>query len=162
MPLSNYNTLLAGLICIVYLCIGPGLILLNQHILKALNFPFPMFLSGLGVLASGVLAQIVVKLGLVNLERQESVQGVLEDTSSLFILRLTTLIHHYYALIGVLWFKRVLPVGLAHAATLAFGNAVYLYLNVGFIQMLKSFTPVIIMLTGIQYTVDVSFVAVFS
>ena len=38
--------------------------------------------------------------------------------------------------------------GLAHASTLAFGNAVYLYLNVGFIQMLKSFTPVIIMLTG--------------
>ena len=74
-PLSKHNTILAGLICIVYLCIGPGLILLNQHILKALNFPYPMFLSGLGVLASGILAQLVVKLGLVNLERQESVQG---------------------------------------------------------------------------------------
>lgn len=123
MALSRNNTLLAGLICIVYLLIGPGLILLNQHILKALNFPYPMFLSGLGVLASGVLAQLVVKLGFVKLERQESVQGLL-------------------------WYKRVLPVGLAHASTLAFGNAVYLYLNVGFIQMLKSFTPVIIMLTG--------------
>lgn len=121
--LSKHNTLLAVLICIVYLCIGPGLILLNQHILKALNFPYPMFLSGLGVLASGILAQVVVTLGVVKLERQESVQGLL-------------------------WYKRVLPVGLAHASTLAFGNAVYLYLNVGFIQMLKSFTPVIIMFTG--------------
>ena len=75
MPMSKNNAFLAGLICIVYLCIGPGLILLNQHILKALNFPFPMFLSGLGVLASGILAQIVVNLGFVKLERQESVQG---------------------------------------------------------------------------------------
>ena len=74
--MTKNNAFLAGLICIVYLCIGPGLILLNQHILKALNFPFPMFLSGLGVLASGILAQIVVKLGFVKLERQESVQGM--------------------------------------------------------------------------------------
>lgn len=41
-----------------------------------------------------------------------------------------------------------MPVGLAHASTLAFGNAVYLLLNVGLIQMLKSFTPVIIMITA--------------
>jgi hypothetical protein len=36
---------------------------------------------------------------------------------------------------GYLWYKRVLPVGLAHATTLALGNAVYLYLQVGFIQV---------------------------
>jgi hypothetical protein len=36
---------------------------------------------------------------------------------------------------GVLWYKRVLPVGLAYAGTLAFGNTVYLFLNVGFIQV---------------------------
>ena len=34
------------------------------------------------------------------------------------------------------------------SGTLAFGNSVYLLLNVGFIQMLKSFTPVIIMITA--------------
>jgi hypothetical protein len=49
---------------------------------------------------------------------------------------------------GILWYKRVLPVGLSFALTLTFGNMVYLYLDVGFIQMLKSFTPVIIMATG--------------
>lgn len=82
-----------------------------------------MFLSGLGVLFSGIVAQIVVRLGFVNLQRKEAVEGAL-------------------------WYKRVLPVGLAHAGTLAFGNTVYLLLNVGFIQMLKSFTPVIIMITA--------------
>jgi hypothetical protein len=82
-----------------------------------------MFLSGLGVLVSGLVAQILVRSGYVSLQRKEAVEGVL-------------------------WYKRVLPVGLAHAGTLAFGNTVYLLLNVGFIQMLKSFTPVIIMITA--------------
>ena len=43
-------------------------------------------------------------------------------------------------------YRRVLPVGLAHALSLSTGNAIYLLLNVGFIQMLKSFTPVIVMM----------------
>lgn len=50
--------------------------------------------------------------------------------------------------LGWLWYRRVLPVGFAHASTLALGNAVYLLLNVGFIQMLKAFTPVMILLVG--------------
>lgn len=103
--------------------IGPALILLNKFILHNLDFPYPMFLSGLGVLFSGIVAQLIVRFGFVTLNRKEAVEGVL-------------------------WYKRVLPVGLAHAGTLAFGNTVYLLLNVGFIQMLKSFTPVIIMLTA--------------
>lgn len=46
--------------------VGPALILLNQYILKSLNFPYPMFLSGLGVAASGFVAQILVKTGCNN------------------------------------------------------------------------------------------------
>lgn len=82
-----------------------------------------MFLSGLGVSASAVTAKILVDTKQVVLTKKDEVSGAL-------------------------WYKRVLPVGLAHAATLAFGNAVYLYLNIGFIQMLKSFTPVILLLTS--------------
>lgn len=103
--------------------VGPALILLNQHILKGLHFPYPMFLSGLGVAASGLVAQIIVRLGFVQLTKKEHIEGHL-------------------------WYYRVLPVGMAHASTLAFGNTVYLFLNVGFIQMLKSFTPVIIIMTS--------------
>ena len=110
-------------LCVFYMFIGPGLILLNKYILSSLDFPYPMFLSGLGVLVSGLVAQLIVRMGYVVLQRKEQVEGML-------------------------WYKRVLPVGLAHAGTLAFGNIVYLFLSVGFIQMLKSFTPVIILLTG--------------
>jgi hypothetical protein len=109
--------------CTLYMFLGPGLILLNKYILKDVKFPYPMFLSGLGVAVSALVARVVVSLGFVQLHRKEAVEGSL-------------------------WFRRVLPVGLAHAATLAFGNTVYLLLNVGFIQMLKSFTPVIILMTS--------------
>ena len=75
------------------------MILLNKFILHNLDFPFPMFLSGLGVLVSGVVARVIVALGVVPLQRKEAVEGAL-------------------------WYRRVLPVGLAHAGTLAFGNTV--------------------------------------
>lgn len=117
-------------ICIAFMFIGPALILVNQYILKGLNFPYPMFLSGLGVLASALTAQVLVRLGYVQLQRKEAIEGML-------------------------WYKRVLPVGFTHACTLAFGNTVYLYMNVGFIQMLKSFTPVILMITGYVANIDI-------
>ncbi len=110
--------------------IGPTLIILNKYILYELHFPYPMFLSGLGVLFSGVTAHILVNSGVVKLQKKETVEGIF-------------------------WYKRVLPVGLAYAGTLALGNIVYLLLDVGLIQMLKSFVPVIIMTTsylaGIEY-----------
>jgi hypothetical protein len=48
--------------CGIYMMIGPALILLNKYILSSLDFPYPMFLSGLGVACSGVFAHILVRL----------------------------------------------------------------------------------------------------
>jgi hypothetical protein len=42
--------------------VGPSLIMVNQHILKG-GFPYPMFLSGLGVLATGIAARVLIFLG---------------------------------------------------------------------------------------------------
>jgi len=49
-----------------------------------------MFLSGLGVAVSAIVARLLVMFGVVTLQRREEVAGSL-------------------------WYKRVLPVGLAHA-----------------------------------------------
>lgn len=116
-------------ICTVYVVVGLGLIILNQYILKDLHFPYPMFLSGLGVLASAIFSRILVRIGYAKITKRDAVEGIL-------------------------WYQRVLPVGLASAGTLAFGNMVYLYLDVGFIQMLKSFTPVVIILFGYLANVE--------
>ena len=64
------------IICSFFMLVGPALILLNQYILKSLNFPYPMFLSGLGVAASGFVAQIMVHTGYVTLQRKDAVEGV--------------------------------------------------------------------------------------
>jgi hypothetical protein len=117
-------------ICVAYVSVGLALILLNQYILKELNFPYPMFLSGLGVLASAIFAKILVRSGYARLSKKEEVEGML-------------------------WYQRVLPVGFASAATLALGNMVYLLLDVGFIQMLKSFTPVVIIFFGYITGIDI-------
>jgi drug/metabolite transporter (DMT)-like permease len=128
--MSFSNPIVGVLLCTIYMFLGPALIMINQYILKSLHFPYPMFLSGLGVLSSGLLAKALVYFKIVKLQRLDAVEGVL-------------------------WYKRVLPVGLSGAMTLSFGNMVYLYLDVGFIQMLKSFTPVIIMITGYLARIDV-------
>lgn len=117
-------------ICIVYIFVGLALIMLNRYILRTLNFPYPIFLSGLGILLSGVTAQLMVRIGYVTLQRTEAVEGIM-------------------------WYKRVLPVGFAHACTLSLGNMVYLILDVGFIQMLKSFTPVVIMISAFAAGIEV-------
>ena len=116
-------------ICALYVVVGLGLIILNQYILKDLHFPYPMFLSGLGVLSSALFARVLIRLGYASNSRREAVEGIL-------------------------WYQRVLPVGLASAGTFAFGNMVYLYLDVGFIQMLKSFTPVVIILFAYLASVE--------
>lgn len=116
-------------LCSLFMIVGPALILLNKHIMTVLHFPYPLFLSGLGIAFSSLVASFIVHSGYVKLERREEVAG------SLF-------------------YRRVLPVGVAYAGTLATGNMVYLLLDVGLIQMLKSFTPVVVMgllfLTGIE------------
>ena len=118
--LSTLSIMSTILSCLAYIFIGPSLILLNKYILDELNFPFPIFLSCLGVVCSALVARIIIYLGFINIEKKDAVSGKL-------------------------WYRRVLPVGLAHALSLSTGNAVYLLLNVGLIQMLKSFTPVIVM-----------------
>ena len=46
------HVLKTTILCMVFMLVGPALILLNKHIMQQLSFPYPMFLSGLGVLTS--------------------------------------------------------------------------------------------------------------
>jgi hypothetical protein len=116
-------SLKAVFLCVLFLVSGPSLIFLNKYILSELKFNYPIFLSALGVTFSGLLSHVLVYFNFATLQCADQVKGRF-------------------------WYTRVLPVGVAYAGTLAFGNTVYLMLDVGFIQMLKSFTPVVLMITG--------------
>lgn len=110
---------IAVLASVTWMSVSSGLILLNKDLLSN-GFPYPMALSGLGMSFSGVASFVCCKvLKIVDAQRKVSLS--------------------FFA-------KKILPVGLFMALTLHFGNLVYLYLTVSFIQMLKAFTPIITML----------------
>jgi len=110
------------LYCLLYLLVGPALILVNKSILKDVGFHFPMMVSGIGQLSSAVGATIIIR-----------------------VLKLQSLTCSHL----VTWsfyLRNMMLVGAATAASLCFGNAGYLFLTVSFVQILKAFTPVFVVL----------------
>ncbi len=74
-------------ICSIFMLVGPSLIMVNQHILKN-GFPYPMFLSGLGVLATGFAARILIFFGKY---LHSSLQSpICSHTLALFLLQVMT------------------------------------------------------------------------
>lgn len=106
-----------------FMIVGPALMMLNKYILQDLHFDHPMSLCSFGVVSSAIVAHLVVACGLGRV-REESMQ----------------------LMAGGAWFKIAMPIGLMKAMTMSSGNAVYMYLSFGFIQMLKAFTPLIVLL----------------
>lgn len=107
--------------CSLFMFIGPSLAMLNKHIMQDLKFGYPLSVSLLGLSSSAVFSRIWVGLGL----------AVVRDESREVVA-------------GCKWFRTALPIGFLWALTLSTGNAVYMHLGVGFIQMLKAFTPTIV------------------
>lgn len=117
------------LLCSAFMVIGPSLILLNKYILRDLEFNYPMFLSSLGLVSSALFAYAFVKLNISKLEHSDKIDQRF-------------------------WLRNILPVAVCSAATLALGNAAYLYLTVSFIQMLKAFSPVLVLFIAVSFRVD--------
>merc|ERR1719265_753309 len=105
----------------LFMVCGPALILLNKHVMQGLAFNYPLTLGGIGVVASAIVSHIAIFFGFARISEKSA------DATR-----------------GLKWFKVALPIGFLKALTLGTGNAVYMYLGVGFIQMLKAFTPTIV------------------
>lgn len=110
--------------CTLYMVIGPTLILLNKHIMRDLKFNFPMTLSGMGLLSSSIISRTIIDLGYFEKAHKPDWN---------------------------FWMRSIFPIGFCLALTLNFGNRVYLYLGVSLIQMLKAFTPVMVLCIGIMF-----------
>lgn len=93
------------------------LILLNNHILHGLSFPYPIALSAFGVTFSAVVCRLLIISGLVPLARSEPTRS-----RRFFVLN-------------------TLPLAALAALTLALGNSAYIYLTVATCQILKALTP---------------------
>jgi hypothetical protein len=109
-----------------FFLVGPLLVLTNRHIYKEVGFKYPATVSSLGVICTAIFVHVGVAVEIFKLKRSVATS---------------------------FWATKLLPVGACQAATLATGNAAYVFLGVSFIQMLKAGTPVIIM--GILYATGV-------
>jgi len=109
--------------CLAFMIAGPALMMLNKHIMDDLQFHYPIAICSLGLVSSSLVSFFVVHLGLGEV-REESRKVVA----------------------GIAWFQVAMPIGVLKALTMSMGNAVYLHLSFGFIQMLKAFTPLIVLL----------------
>ena len=106
--------------CVVYLLVGPALILVNKKIMRDVGFGYPMMVSGIGQLSSAICSAIAIKVLKV-----QPLTCVAQVTWPFYL-------------------RNMMVVGGATAASLCFGNAGYLYLTVSFVQILKAFTPVFV------------------
>eukprot|EP01061_Rhynchopus_euleeides_P021507 TRINITY_DN3508_c0_g5_i1.p1 TRINITY_DN3508_c0_g5~~TRINITY_DN3508_c0_g5_i1.p1 ORF type:complete len:359 (+),score=112.33 TRINITY_DN3508_c0_g5_i1:64-1140(+) len=128
--------LTAFLKCAAYLSVGPTLIVLNKSILEAKDidgkgFRYPVTLSSLGQIFIAITTYLAVRM------KKATISDEAQD----------------YVNNGGGW-KGCVAVGVFKAMTLSFGNIVYLHLNMGYIQMLKAFSPVLMLfllfITGVE------------
>ena len=116
---SLERVLLIPVSILIYMSSSSWVIVANQQLIKEVGFPFPVLLSAFGAFSSATVAHISVYADVVSI-RKETLE---------------------YAT-GKNWRQNVLPVALCQAATLALGNASYLYFGLGMVQMLKAGTPI--------------------
>ncbi|CAD7700495.1 unnamed protein product [Ostreobium quekettii] len=105
-----------------WMVVSSGLILLNKHLMVKDGFKYPMALSGMGMVFSAIASFLACR-----------------------VFKVVTLKAATNAVTTKYFLTHIMPVGFFMAATLHFGNLVYLHLTVAFIQMLKSVTPVMTM-----------------
>ena len=103
-----------AVLCSLYMGCGPTLIVLNKTIMHDHGFPYPMALSALGLVGSTVVAYVAVAMGWGEI-RKKNIDAVS----------------------GLQFWRKIVPIGATYAITLGCGNAAYLYLDVGFVQMMK-------------------------
>ena len=85
--------------CLIYLLVGPALILVNKQLLKDAGFGYPMMVSGLGQAASAIGAFVSIRLlGVQPLQHEQSMSWTF-------------------------YLQNMMVVGGATAASLCFGNA---------------------------------------
>jgi len=144
----------AVLVCSAYAIVGPSLVLVNNHILKSFNFPFPLFLSALGLVTTSCVCVFIIHvlpwLRVKSLGRPSPAPRLpVPSPDRLSSPRLSTDgsdrgdsrwpggINFRF------WVRNMIPIGAAQGLTFASTNAAYMYLTITFTQMLAAFTPTV-------------------
>ncbi|KAI9507579.1 triose-phosphate transporter family-domain-containing protein [Russula earlei] len=121
-PAKPKPKLTASMIIPVWIVLSSSVIIYNNYLYNTLNFKYPVFLVTFHLGFAAIGTRI--------LERTTHLLDGAKDvhlTKDMFV-------------------RSILPIGLLFSASLILSNTAYLYLSVAYIQMLKAFTPVAILL----------------
>ena len=116
---SGADACVTAVVCVVYMLVGPLLILCNKYLLSRGGFPHPLLLTTLMQLSSSVV--------------------------SFALVRVLKVVPQHYDFPWLFYVRNIAALGLASAVTLCLGNSSYLYLSMAFIEILKGFAPVVTM-----------------
>ncbi|KAI0034426.1 TPT-domain-containing protein [Vararia minispora EC-137] len=119
----------ATIIIPIWIAISSAVIIYNNYIYNTLNFKFPVFLVTFHLTFAAIGTRI--------LQRTTNLLDGVKDVP----------------MTKDLFFRSILPIGLLFSASLILSNTAYLYLSVAYIQMLKAFVPVAILLVSWTFRV---------
>jgi drug/metabolite transporter (DMT)-like permease len=105
-------------------------IIFNKWLLDTAGFRYPVILTCWHLVFATVATQLLAR------------------TTSLLDGR------HKVRMTGRIYLRAVVPIGVLYSGSLVFSNMTYLYLNVAFIQMLKSAAPVAVLFTSWIWRVE--------
>lgn len=113
------------------------LILFNKAILSQYDFPYPMFLTFWHMLFGTICTQILARTTdmLPGVKAQKVDRGIL--------------------------IKKFFPIAFLYSISLICANRAYLYLSVSYIQMLKAFTPVCVLIASVLTGLEKAYVTEF-
>lgn len=109
---------------IVWISLSSSVILFNKWILSTLNFHYPILLTSWHLVFATFMTQVMAR------------------TTTLLDGRKTV------KMTGRVYLRAIVPIGIFFSLSLICGNLTYLYLSVSFIQMIKAFTPVAVLIAG--------------
>ncbi|GAA5882790.1 hypothetical protein JCM3774_006092 [Rhodotorula dairenensis] len=118
----------------IWILLSSSVILMNAWVLGSdegdLNFPYPIFLTTTHLVYATIAARLMRRF-------THLIDGV--DNIDMTWDR---------------WYKNIVPIGALFSGSLIFSNFAYLTLSVSFIQMLKAFTAVAVLLMSVAMGLD--------
>jgi len=120
----------AAMVIPIWMFLSSSVILYNNYLYNTLDFPFPVFTVTWHLIFAAIGTRV--------LQRTTNLLDGVKDvniTKDVFL-------------------RSILPIGLLFSGSLILSNKAYLYLSVPFIQMLKAFVPVAILLVSFAFRIQ--------
>ncbi|KAF8306099.1 TPT-domain-containing protein [Clavulina sp. PMI_390] len=114
----------AAMIIPIWMALSATVILYNNYLYNTLDFPYPVFTVTWHLIFASIGTRVL-----------QRTTNLLDGTKDVNITK-------------DVFLRSILPIGFLFSGSLILGNKAYLYLSVPFIQMLKAFVPVAILLVS--------------